>query len=69
MKTLPELGQAQEFNPANDHDTPDLGIFIHSCKTSKQTNIQTSPKAQPGAEIAMPHTSYGAICCLEEFAD
>lgn len=69
MKTLPELGQAQGFNPANNRDTLDLSIFIHHCKTSKQTNKHTNPKAQPGTEFAMLHTSYGAIYCLEEFPD
>jgi len=65
MKNLPELGQAQNFNPANDCDALDLSIVIYRCKTSKQTNT----KVQPGAEFAMPHASYGAISCLEEFAD
>lgn len=44
MKTLPELGQAQEFNPANDR-----GIFIQHCKTSKQTNKQTQ---KPNLELS-----------------
>lgn len=64
MKTFPELGWAQEFNPANDRDILDLNIFIRHCKPTNQTNL----KAQPEAKFAVPHTLYGAIYYFEEFA-
>lgn len=53
LRTLPELGQSQELNTANEHDTLDLSIFIPHCRTRKQTN----PKAQYRDEFAIPHTS------------